>query len=659
MFPSTRLVTHPSGGGNDSRIGKGRPTGSTASRPALLLGPERDLFMEEFEKDLRFLQVFMLMMNRSCPIRNVDLVWTENGPLGRSGWRHMGINEALGGPCSHLLHCSPGNPHPPFCNIVNDLGRREAQSCLVSDKAAEERVSRTGKAEVYRCHFGLLDIAVPVLSDGAHIATLFSGQVLNSPPTEEGFAQIVKDVEHLSYINLSELREAYFRSAVVSDEDIQSTVGILEVFAEYLASSWERLCKAVQQERQHYRELEIRRKEFAYLVLTGASTETADARAALARTGLRNCPNRVLVARWPMSEGTLRVDSDREFTAILHAIEEVCERLDNVVHAFLQGRGVCMFLYERPGSRKQVGRLNAQELAQSILDAVAQRSSVHVRVGIGGSTNEFARLGESYREACVALSTTTAPIAVYRASSEPECEATVLAAQIPELLKERRFEEARLALHSLPLHVERQFGADLALEKRLLLSAVGAMLSAGQSLGCDPAVLAELRKKAGESLGRASNSFEVQDGYSIAAETILDEVRQIYLDKGSRLVDRVCRLVERSIAEGTTMTQSSLARALGISTGHLSRVFRQTTGDTFERYVMRRRVELARRLLLDPAHNVSTVARQCGFKDASYFARVFRRLVGSSPAEYSRHPVNALQISRSEEYLPTSGQSLQ
>jgi len=34
-------------------------------------------------------------------------------------------------------------------------------------------------------------------------------------------------------------------------DDIQSTVGILEVFAEHLASSWERLCKAVQQERQN------------------------------------------------------------------------------------------------------------------------------------------------------------------------------------------------------------------------------------------------------------------------------------------------------------------------------------------------------------------------------------------------------------------------
>lgn len=608
------------------------------SGAALLRVPARDLFIEEFEKDVKFLQVFMLLMNRSCPIRNVDLVWTENGPAGRSGWRHMGTIEALGSPCSRLLQCSPGNPHPQFCNIVNDHGLRESDSCSVSDKAAEQRVSRTGKAEVYRCHFGLIDIAVPVISNGAHIATLFSGQVLNVAPTEEGFARIVQDVAHLHWVNLRDLRQAYWNSAVVSDDDIRNAVGILEVFAEYLASSWERLCKAVQQERQHNRELEIRRKEFAYLVLTGSSAETPDARAALARVGLRTCPNRALVAQWQTTDDPSRVDSDRDVTAVLHTIDEICERVNNVVHAYIRGRGVCIFVHERPGARRQAGRLSAQELAQTILHAVAERSTLRVRIGIGEIKSEFARLGESYHEASVALSATQAAIASYRASSEPECEATALAAQIPNLLKERRFEEARLALYSLPLHVERQFGANLPASRRVLLSTLGAMLAAGQKLGCDSSVAAELRTEAGESLARAGNAFELQEAYSRLGESILDELRQMYLDKGSRLVDRACRLVERSISKGTTMRQSSLARALGISASHLSRVFRQTTGDTFERYVVRRRVEMARRLLLDPAHNVSTVALQCGFKDASYFARVFRRTVGCSPAEYSRRP---------------------
>ncbi len=54
---------------------------------------------------------------------------------------------------------------------------------------------------------------------------------------------------------------------------------------------------------------------------------------------------------------------------------------------------------------------------------------------------------------------------------------------------------------------------------------------------------------------------------------------------------------------------------------------------------MTRRVELAKRLLLDPLHNVSHVAQRCGFSDASYFARVFRKIAGCSPTDYCRDPL--------------------
>jgi AraC-like DNA-binding protein len=49
-------------------------------------------------------------------------------------------------------------------------------------------------------------------------------------------------------------------------------------------------------------------------------------------------------------------------------------------------------------------------------------------------------------------------------------------------------------------------------------------------------------------------------------------------------------------------------------------------------------VEHARRLLLDPLNNVSSVSDACGFSTPAYFARVFRKVVGCSPAEYANDP---------------------
>lgn len=80
---------------------------------------------------------------------------------------------------------------------------------------------------------------------------------------------------------------------------------------------------------------------------------------------------------------------------------------------------------------------------------------------------------------------------------------------------------------------------------------------------------------------------------------------------------------------------------IGVSAGHLSRTFRRVSGLTFERYLMEKRVERAQRLLLDPVSRVSDVAERCDFCNPAYFARVFRKLSGCSPTEYSKNPIHA------------------
>jgi hypothetical protein len=54
------------------------------------------------------------------------------------------------------------------------------------------------------------------------------------------------------------------------------------------------------------------------------------------------------------------------------------------------------------------------------------------------------------------------------------------------------------------------------------------------------------------------------------------------------------------------------------------RLFR-TTGVTLEQFLIRQRVELDKRTLLDPRFNVAEVAERCGFCNPAYFASVFKK----------------------------------
>ena len=74
------------------------------------------------------------------------------------------------------------------------------------------------------------------------------------------------------------------------------------------------------------------------------------------------------------------------------------------------------------------------------------------------------------------------------------------------------------------------------------------------------------------------------------------------------------------------LSLSQVAKAVNISTGHLSEKFKQVTGINFVDYVARTRFEKACVLLHDPDLRISEIAFAVGFQSLSQFNRVFKKL---------------------------------
>jgi transcriptional regulator GlxA family with amidase domain len=77
----------------------------------------------------------------------------------------------------------------------------------------------------------------------------------------------------------------------------------------------------------------------------------------------------------------------------------------------------------------------------------------------------------------------------------------------------------------------------------------------------------------------------------------------------------------------------ALARKVGVSQNHLARRFRARHGMTLQRYVLGRRIELARHLLSSTRMPLKAVAIEAGLGNPQYFHRQFRRATGHSPSE--------------------------
>ncbi|MGA8258902.1 MAG: AraC family transcriptional regulator [Arenicellales bacterium] len=79
-----------------------------------------------------------------------------------------------------------------------------------------------------------------------------------------------------------------------------------------------------------------------------------------------------------------------------------------------------------------------------------------------------------------------------------------------------------------------------------------------------------------------------------------------------------------------------LAQACGLSSRHFARAFRQSTGVPPHRWLLKERVERAKKLLQDPDTALADIALSCGFSDQSHFTRVFSATLGTSPGAWRR-----------------------
>lgn len=82
------------------------------------------------------------------------------------------------------------------------------------------------------------------------------------------------------------------------------------------------------------------------------------------------------------------------------------------------------------------------------------------------------------------------------------------------------------------------------------------------------------------------------------------------------------------------LTRESVSAQFGLSPSHVSRLFRQQGMMTFGEYLNWARIDRAKLLLRRHDFSIDEVATRCGYRDASYFCRVFKNGTKLTPTQY-------------------------
>ena len=94
------------------------------------------------------------------------------------------------------------------------------------------------------------------------------------------------------------------------------------------------------------------------------------------------------------------------------------------------------------------------------------------------------------------------------------------------------------------------------------------------------------------------------------------------------------QFIQEHYAEDVSVEQ--IAASAAISPSECLRCFHDMIGTTPNQYLRDQRTQRAAELLCGTGLQVSEIAAQCGFRDASYFARAFRQVYGCGPTDYRR-----------------------
>jgi len=81
---------------------------------------------------------------------------------------------------------------------------------------------------------------------------------------------------------------------------------------------------------------------------------------------------------------------------------------------------------------------------------------------------------------------------------------------------------------------------------------------------------------------------------------------------------------------------SEMARECGLSVSHFTRAFRKSFGMSPYRWLLERRIDRAKALLVTSDLAIADIAMRAGFSDQAAFTRAFGRIVGDSPGRWRR-----------------------
>ncbi|TLS49051.1 response regulator [Paenibacillus antri] len=116
------------------------------------------------------------------------------------------------------------------------------------------------------------------------------------------------------------------------------------------------------------------------------------------------------------------------------------------------------------------------------------------------------------------------------------------------------------------------------------------------------------------------------------AASAMDALRTKRKGKAKDPIEEAKKFVELHLSRDFSLEE--VADMLGLNASYFSQLFKQSTGETFASYRIRRRMERAKRLLAEPRHRITDISYEVGYADHPHFTKTFKKMTGDTPKQF-------------------------
>ena len=93
-----------------------------------------------------------------------------------------------------------------------------------------------------------------------------------------------------------------------------------------------------------------------------------------------------------------------------------------------------------------------------------------------------------------------------------------------------------------------------------------------------------------------------------------------------------CEYIEKNFQENINLNK--ISNYVSLSKNYFCNIFKKETGITIWDYLIRIRMEEAKRMLLETEQKTYEISERVGYDDPSYFGRLFKKYTGFTPIEF-------------------------